>query len=91
MIFNKFSFLIKDKKITQDEIANKLQMSRGGLIQGLKNGTIQYNKLIELSEILEVNPVYWLSENDDYTEKVSSEEKKLISALRNFIRKETEK
>ncbi|HPB24869.1 MAG TPA: helix-turn-helix transcriptional regulator [Bacteroidales bacterium] len=91
MIFTKLVFLLKEKKLTQDELAIKMKMSKGGLVQGMKNGTIQYNKLIEMSEILEVDPVYWLSENSDYKESVSNEEKKLIIALRNFIRKENMK
>ena len=88
MIVNKLYTLLKQKKITQAELATGVDMSTVGLIRAFQGETISVKKLIEISEFLEVPVSFWF-DDDASAYKMNSVDKKLLEALKEFIFKET--
>ncbi len=78
---------MKQKKITQEELAIKVGMSRGGLVNSFQNETIPIRKLKEISEALEVPVNFWF-DDDASAYKMNAVDKRLLEAMKEFIKKE---
>jgi transcriptional regulator with XRE-family HTH domain len=87
MIVNKLHTILKQKKLTQEELAKAVGFTRQGLKNSFENETISVSKLVEVSDYLNVPINFWF-DDEASAYKLRVADKRLIEAVRDFIRNE---
>ena len=88
MDYSKIKNEIKLKKVTIEDVATEIGMSRTGLQLALKNDTLTVSALEKISNVLGVPVYYWFSDNADFA---VSETRRVFNALEKIVIKELNK